>query len=181
MNDETVASIGGEYRRYRRVLELTLEQISDEDFFRAPDAVTNPIAVIVGHLAGNLRSRFTDFLTTDGEKPWRERDAEFETPDVERGALLARLDEAWDMLAAALDEVTEKDALGATITIREQPLSVVEALHRSLAHVAYHVGQVVLIARSALGEDWKTLSIPKGGSVAYAAHPTLEKGPDGRR
>ena len=180
MADSTIDSIRGEYRRYRRMLELACDQVDTECMFRAPDASTNPIAIIVGHLADNLRSRFTDFLTTDGEKPWRERDAEFEDPGLERDALFARLGEAWATLEGALDEVATRGALDTEITIRGQPLSVIEALHRSLAHTAYHVGQIVLLARSAVGEDWKTLSIPRGGSAAYAANPTLERSPDGR-
>ena len=164
---QTIDSIRGEFHRYRRMLELAVEQTSTDDLFLAPDEVTNSIAIVIGHLTGNLHSRFTDFLTTDGEKPWRARDAEFEDPlELGRDELLAQMSAGWDVLDAALDDVLASDALGATVTIRGLPLTVIEALHRSLAHVAYHVGQIVQTARSMVGAEWKTLSIAKGGSAA---------------
>lgn len=174
-------AIRTEYRRYRRLCELALEQVSDADLRRCPDPQGNSIAVVLQHLSGNLRSRFTDFLTSDGEKPWRQRDGEFEEPAADRAALLAAWREAWDVVDAALDDVAAAgpDAFGRTVTIRQQPLTVHEALLRSVAHVAYHTGQIVLLARSFAGDAWRSLSIPRGGSAAYAAQPTREKGPDG--
>ncbi len=173
-----------EYARYRRLVELALEQVADRDLDRHLDGDPhgNTIAVVVAHLSGNLCSRFTDFLTTDGEKPWRERDREFESPGLGREELLAAWRVAWAAVDRALDDVAAAgpDAFARTVTIRKQPLSVGDALMRSVAHVAYHAGQVVLLARAFAGPRWRSLSIPKGGSAAYGADPTRERGPDGR-
>ena len=175
-----VAAIRGEYLRYRRLAELAAAQVGDEDLVRRPGPGGNSIAIVMGHLSGNLRSRFTDFLTSDGEKPWRERDREFEDPGMDRATLLAAWSDSWGIVERALDEVDAQgpSALERAITIRAQPLSVLEALCRSLAHVAYHTGQIVLLARTIVGDDWRSLSIPRGGSAAYAANPTRERGPD---
>lgn len=176
-------SIRTEYLRYRRLVEQALEQVDDRDLDRRPSADGNSIAILVGHLAGNLRSRFTDFLGSDGEKPWRQRDAEFEPAGSSRTELLAAWREAWRVLEQALDEVAADDeaAMARTVTIRRQPLSVPDALLRSVAHVAYHAGQIVLLARGHAGDRWQSLSIPRGGSAAYAANPTKEKPSDGAR
>jgi hypothetical protein len=174
-----VEALTAEFLRYRRLLELAAEQVSEADFFHSSEPEGNSMAVIVQHLAGNLRSRFTDFLTSDGEKPWRERDSEFESPDLDRSQLLAHLAGSWSVLESALQEVAREDAFHATVTIRDQPLTVMAALYRSLAHVSYHVGQVVLLGRQAKGADWVSLSVPKGMSAAYAKNPTREKNPDG--
>lgn len=180
-----IDSIQSEFLRYRRLIELALTQVSDEAFYDAPDDVTNSIAVVVKHIGGNLSSRFTCFLTEDGEKPWRHRDQEFEVPLPEdraaaRRAAMESLAEGWTALDGALADVRAKDALGLDVTIRGISLSVPSALLRSLAHVAYHAGQVVQLARSAAGSEWETLSVPKGGSAAYASNPTKERSPDGR-
>ncbi|MEO6594214.1 MAG: DUF1572 family protein [Planctomycetota bacterium] len=138
----------------------------------------------MGHLIGNLRSRFTDFLTSDGEKPWRQRDVEFEEPGLDRIGLLAAWAEAWRIVDAALVAVDDGDGDGAferTITIRRQPLSVLDALLRSIAHVAYHTGQIVQLARTFAGDAWQSPSIPREGSADYAKNPTRERGPDGTR
>jgi uncharacterized damage-inducible protein DinB len=179
---DILATIRTEYLRYRRVAELAIEQVPDAVLDQRLDPQGNSIAVVVAHLAGNLRSRFTDFLTTDGEKPWRDRDREFEAPGVPRAELLARWQAAWRVVDRALDEVAAAgpDALARTVTIRNQPLTVGDALLRSVTHVAYHVGQIALMARAFAGERWQTLSIPRGGSAAYADNPTREKSPDGR-
>ena len=173
-----VSSVLGEYRRYRRLAELALEQLDDEQLHARTDADANSVAILVHHLAGNLRSRFTDFLTTDGEKPWRERDREFEPPDLTRAELLAAWSSAWDVVELSLGALTPTD-LEVEVTIRGKALTVTEALYRSVAHVAYHVGQLVLLARQARGSAWTSLSIPRGGSAAYARQPTRERGPDG--
>jgi hypothetical protein len=182
MTDPVVESIRGEYRRYRRMTELALEQVADADLGRRPDGEGNSIAVVIGHLAGNLRSRFTDFLDTDGEKPWRERDREFEDGALDRAQLLRAWSGAWEVVDGALDSIAERgiDVTTREVAIRGQPLTVLEALHRSLAHTAYHVGQIVLMARAFAGPAWKSLSIPRGGSASYAANPTKERAPDGR-
>jgi hypothetical protein len=161
--------------------ELALEQVSDADLVYRPTEESNTLAIIVRHLSGNLRSRFTDFLTSDGEKPWRARDEEFEPPEGGRDELMARWATAWEVVEQSLRDVAEAgpDVMARTLTIRGQEVSVQDAYLRSIAHVAYHTGQVVWLARERAGAAWRTLSIPRGGSAAYAAAPTREKSPDG--
>jgi hypothetical protein len=130
--------------------------------------------VIVWHVSGNLRSRFTDFLTTDGEKQWRKRDEEFEARSVSRTELLQKWNEGWDVLLGTLAILKDED-LARTVTIRGQALAVHEALHRSLGHTSYHVGQIVYLAHAFVGTEWTYLSIPPGGSGAYNADPKMEK------
>jgi uncharacterized damage-inducible protein DinB len=180
---DVLQAIRAEYHRYRRLVEQALEQIADAQLDHRPAPDGNSIAILLAHLTGNLRSRFTDFLTSDGEKPWRERDAEFEPRHVDRAAMLAEWAGAWLVLDRALADVEAAGpaALARTVTIRRQPLTVLDALLRSVAHVAYHAGQIVLLARTLAGDRWRSLSIPRGGSAAYAANPTREKGPDGTR
>ena len=179
MATTSIEAVRAEFARYRRLLELAVAQVDDAAFFAPAGSDGNSIAIIVQHLAGNLRSRFTDFLTTDGEKPWRHRDVEFEEPLRDRTVLLDHMQASWAILDAALDDVAAENAWLQTVTIRKQPLTVMEALYRSLAHHAYHVGQVVLLARNAAGAGWVSLSVPKGESAAYEANPTREKSPDG--
>lgn len=178
---DLVPSIRTEYHRYRRLCELALEQVSDADLAYRPSEESNSLAIIVRHLSGNLRSRFTDFLTSDGEKAWRARDEEFEPPAGGRAELMARWAEAWEIVEQSLRDVSEAgpDVLARTVTIRGQGLSVQDAYLRSIAHVAYHTGQIVWLARERAGAAWRTLTIPRGGSAAYAAAPTREKSPDG--
>lgn len=175
-------AIRTEYDRYRRLVELALDQTGDPDLDRRSHADGNSIAILLAHLSGNLRSRFTDFLTSDGEKPWRERDREFDEPGRDRAALLLDWSTAWRVVDQALADVESAgdDGLGRTVAIRGQPLTVGEALSRSVAHVAYHAGQIVQLARTFAGETWQSLSIPRGGSAAYAQNPTREKRPDGQ-
>jgi hypothetical protein len=130
--------------------------------------------VICWHLSGNLQSRFTDFLSTDGEKPWRQREEEFRARTVTRAELNAKWSQGWNALLDTLETLRD-DQLSATVTIRGQPLLVHEALLRSLAHLSYHVGQIVYIAKSLRGGEWKFLSIPPGQSDAYNRNPTMEK------
>lgn len=178
---DLVHSIRTEYHRYRRMCELALEQVSDADLAYRPSEESNSLAIIVRHLSGNLRSRFTDFLTSDGEKPWRARDEEFEPPEGGRDQLMVRWGEAWDVVDQSLRDVEDAgpDVMARTVHIRGQGLSVQDAYLRSIAHVAYHTGQIVWLARECAGPAWRTLSIPRGGSAAYAAAPTREKSPDG--
>jgi hypothetical protein len=154
------------FRNYRTLAEAALAQVSDEQLFTAIDGEANSIAVIVQHLAGNLRSRFTDFLTADGEKPDRDRDGEFESPRGSRPELMARWTEAWNILLSSLETLRPGD-LGQTVRIRNEPFLVVEALNRSATHLAYHVGQIVFLAKHFAGAGWKSLSIPKGQSAAH--------------
>lgn len=173
----TIDSIAGEYRRYKALAERSLRQLAPEDLVRPGFGSGNSIATIVWHIAGNLRSRFTDFLTTDGEKPWRDREGEFAERSVTREELLEEWERGWAALFGALDELTDGD-LAREVRIRRQPLTVAEALHRSLAHASYHVGQIVYVAKAFRGDEWEYLSIPPGGSAAYNREPTREKPPD---
>jgi hypothetical protein len=166
----------GEYRRYKVLAERAIDQLPDAALNVIPAAECNSVAMIAYHVSGNLKSRFTDFLTTDGEKPWRNRDDEFENRECSREEIRAVWDAAWGVLERQLANLTDAD-LTATVTIRNQPLSVHAALCRSLAHVAYHVGQIVLLARMSTAAEWRSLSIPKGQSTAYNANPTAEKAP----
>jgi hypothetical protein len=173
--DTIIEDFRGEYQRYRSLGERALAQIPDDalDTVVAPDG--NSAAMLVRHVGGNLVSRFTDFLTTDGEKPDRDRDAEFEDRTYTRAEVDAWWRRGWDALEgqlAALDDAR----LGDRVTIRGQPLTVHAALCRSLSHVAYHVGQLVLLARIQATSTWQWLSIPKGQSQAYNRAPTMEKG-----
>ena len=138
----------------------------DNKLHIALDANTNSIAVIMKHVAGNLASRWTDFLTTDGEKPWRNRDDEFIDTFAVREQLLSYWEEGWNCLFATLQSLGPKD-LAKTVTIRGEPHSIPLAIHRSLAHCGYHVGQIVMIARILAGDNWKTITIPRGESGTY--------------
>jgi uncharacterized damage-inducible protein DinB len=168
-----MGSIRGEFGRYKALGEGALAQLPDAALTTAHAEGTNSIATICWHISGNLRSRFTDFLTTDGEKPWRHRDEEFEPRHVNREELLAKWNDGWDVLLATLDRLTDDD-LGRQVTIRGQALEVIEALHRSLAHVSYHVGQIVFIAKVTRGAEWTSLSIPLGQSEEYNRNATGE-------
>jgi hypothetical protein len=155
------------FTNYRTLAERALEQVSDEQLSTAIDSEANSIAVIMQHIAGNLRSRFLDFLTADGEKPDRHRDAEFEPQGASRAELRARWDEAWGITLGSLDALTPED-LARTIHIRGEAFAVVEALDRSVTHTAYHVGQIVFLAKHFAGPGWRSLSIPKGRSGEHA-------------
>lgn len=171
-----VSSIEGEYRRYRALFERTIDQLEDADLAATPVAGANSVASLGWHIAGNLRSRFTDFLSTDGEKPWRHRDEEFIPRAVTGRELREEMESGWAAIFGALSTLQDDD-LSREVMIRRQSLSVAEALHRSLAHLGYHVGQVVLLARALRGEAWEFLSIPPGRSEHYNADPTLERAP----
>lgn len=164
-----------EYRRYRAIGERALAQMSDAALNRVPAPDGNSAAMIVRHLGGNLASRFTDFLAADGEKPWRDRDAEFATRAYDRAEVDEWWARGWGVLEGALAELADAD-LGRAVAIRGQPLTAHAALARSLAHAAHHVGQLVLLAREAAEGPWRWISIPKGGSAAYNAAPTKERG-----
>ncbi|KAA3612364.1 MAG: DUF1572 domain-containing protein [Calditrichaeota bacterium] len=169
-----INSIIAEFRRYKQLGEKTIDQVADKDLTAIVGADNNSISILVGHLSGNLKSRFTDFLTTDGEKEWRNRDGEFEEPQLSRTELLELWEAGWTVLFNTLDSLHDND-LAKVVKIRGIELTVIEALHRSLAHVSYHVGQIVLIGRSCVGDKWQSLSIPKKGSAEYNANPTKEK------
>lgn len=169
-----IDSIEAEFRRYKALAEAALAQVSEDGLVRDGPGGGNSLAVICWHVAGNLRSRFTDFLTTDGEKPWRARDEEFAERKVPREALLARWEEGWSVLFGALSGLGAAD-LERTVTIRGQALRVHDALHRSLAHISYHVGQIIYVAHSFKGAGWTYLSIPPGRSAEYNQRPGKER------
>ena len=171
-----VVSIRAEFLRYKALAEAAIAQLDEPQLSQDDARGGNSIATICWHITGNFRSRFTDFLTADGEKPWRHRDDEFEERAVSRDQLMARWTQGWDVLLAALDGLSDAD-LGRTVTIRGQGLEVLEALHRSLAHLSYHVGQIVFLAKSLRGDGWNSLSIPRGQSEIYNRSPTKERIP----
>src|SRR5438132_1453197 len=164
-----------EYNRYRALGEKSMAQIPDDALNALPEPESNSIAMIVRHISGNFASRFTDFLTADGEKPWRDRDREFETRRYTRTEVDELWRAGWTVVEDQLKQLRDAD-LEKTVTIRGQPLTVHAALSRSLAHVAYHVGQIVLLARVHVGAGWQSLSIPKGKSGDYNRAPTRERG-----
>jgi uncharacterized damage-inducible protein DinB len=168
-----VDSIRAEYLRYKALAEAAIRQLDDGELSAQQTSNSNSIATICWHLSGNLRSRFTDFVTSDGEKPWRQREEEFAARPVSKAELLAKWEEGWEALLGALTDLTDEQ-LHATVTIRQQPLKVHEALNRSMAHLAYHVGQIVYIAKSLRGSEWTYLTIPPGRSDEYNRNPKGE-------
>lgn len=156
------------FHYYKKLAERGMAQVPDEALFTIPDPESNSIAIIIKHLAGNMRSRWTDFLSTDGEKPDRNRDSEFVSPPASRAELLALWEAGWNYLFAALDSLSEFD-LSRTVTIRGEPHSVLQAINRQLAHYPYHVGQIVFLARHFSGGQWTSLSVPRGQSAAFNA------------
>lgn len=169
-----VNSVEAEFQRYKALAEGALAQAPDEVLSSPGPSGGNSLAIICWHISGNLKSRFTDFLDSDGEKLWREREEEFAKRAVSRDELMAKWNDGWAVLFATLDSLTDAN-LSQTVQIRKQDLPVHEALHRSLAHISYHVGQIVYIAHSFAAESWKYLSIPPGGTAAYNTNPSLDK------
>jgi Protein of unknown function (DUF1572) len=163
-----------EYARYRAIGEKALEQMPDAALNRRFGEDGNSAAVIVRHISGNFLSRFTDFMTADGEKPWRKRDEEFEVRDFTRKEMNERWREGWAVLEKEAGALSDAD-LGKNVHIRGKALTVNEAIARSLAHVAYHVGQLVVLARINCKTEWKWISIPRGKSEQYNQNPTLER------
>jgi hypothetical protein len=153
-------------KNYRDMAEKTFEQLEDADFHYAFNPESNSIAVIIQHMAGNMLSRWTNFLTEDGEKEWRERDDEFEIHDYSKQELIAIWNKGWKCFLDELESLTADD-LTKTIHIRTEPMSAMDAINRQLAHYPYHIGQIVYIGRMIRGKDWKNLSIPKGQSQQF--------------
>jgi len=174
MMNAIINSIDGEYRRYKALAEAALEQVPEASLSTPGPSGGNSLAIICWHVSGNLQSRFTDFLDSDGEKPWRQREEEFAARTVSRDDLLAKWAQGLKVLLDTLAALTDAD-LARSVIIRTRPLTVHEALHRSLAHTSYHVGQIVYLAHMIRGADWRYLSIPPGGSAAYNADPKLDK------
>ena len=171
-----LASIVSMFRNYKALGEKALAQTPDEALLTELDANSNSIAVVVKHVGGNLRSRFRDFLTSDGEKPDRHRDTEFElSGPASRAQVMQWWDDGWNTLLHALDALTPADLMR-TVTIRGEAFLVAEALNRSVTHTAYHVGQIVYLARHFAGPAWRSLSIPKGESAKAAVGDFKTKG-----
>jgi len=151
---------------YKRLAEKAMEQVTDEQLLATLDGEMNSIALIVKHLAGNMRSRWTDFLTTDGEKSDRDRDAEFLDPPQTRETLLALWDQGWNCMLKALEPLSDAD-LGRTVSIRGEAHSVMQAINRQLSHYSYHCGQIVFLAKHLHAEGWQSLSVPRGRSNEF--------------
>jgi Protein of unknown function (DUF1572) len=159
------------FRYYKRLAERAIEQCPDDGLFATLDPESNSIAVIVKHMSGNMQSRWTDFLTTDGEKPDRNRDGEFEAAPATRGELLATWEGGWTALFAGIEPLTDAD-LSRTVTIRAEPHSVMQAINRNLTHCAYHVGQIVFVAKHFAAEStgtWTALTVPRKRSRDFTA------------
>ena len=164
-----------EYRRWRVTAEKAIAQVPDDQLNRILSKDGNSIAMLMRHVGGNLASRFSDYLTSDGEKPWRDRDGEFSEGPFSRAEAQALWDKGWDTLQATLAPLTDDD-LDRMIVLRRQTATVHASLTRSLSHIANHCGQIIILARI-LTSDWQWLSIPKGKSREYNENPTLEKAP----
>jgi hypothetical protein len=149
---------------YKKLAERAMEQVADQELFVVLDEEMNSIAIIVKHMAGNMRSRWTDFLSSDGEKPDRNRDSEFEQPPAKREAVMKMWEEGWSCLFAALEPLADAD-MSRTVTIRGEAHSVMQAINRQIAHYAYHCGQIVLLAKHFKGPEWKSLSVPRNRSA----------------
>ena len=154
------------FRYYKKLGERAMAQVADEQLFTALDGEANSIAIIVKHMVGNMRSRWTDFLTSDGEKPNRHRGSEFVDPPTTRAALLADWEAGWNCLFGAIEPLTDND-LARTITIRGEAHSVMQAINRQLAHYPHHVGQIVLLAKHFACDRWQSLSVPRNKSAEF--------------
>jgi uncharacterized protein DUF1572 len=154
------------FRYYKKLVEGALEQITDEQLTATLDPEMNSIAQIVKHMAGNMRSRWRDFLTTDGEKPDRHRDSEFVDAPATRAALLATWEDGWRQLFGALEPLSDAD-LGRTVLIRGEAHSVMQAINRQMAHYSMHCGQIIVLAKHFAGDDWKSLSVPRNRSAEF--------------
>lgn len=154
------------FRYYKSLGDKSFDQLDEDHLFETPNEVSNSLAIMIKHLHGNMMSRWTDFLTADGEKEWRNRDGEFELEAESRADLMKLWEEGWNCLFHAIEPLTEED-LERIIYIRNEGHTVTEAIMRQLGHYSYHVGQIVYLARQLKGNDWHSLSIPKGGSQNY--------------
>lgn len=174
---QIVSSIEGEWRRYKKLGEGAFRQLKDDEFGKSGPGGGNSVAMIVWHIAGNLKSRFTDFLSSDGEKPWRNRDSEFDSRvGVTRAEVIARWNEGWSALFSALEPLQDSDLLR-TVMIRREEFTVLDTLQRLVTHTSYHVGQIVYVAKSFRGNDWDSLSIPMGKSEEFNRNPSSQKPP----
>jgi hypothetical protein len=169
LNSHYLDEIHRQLRGHKRMAESAMAQLEDKEFFTAIDPESNSVAVLVKHIAGNARSRFTDFLTTDGEKPDRFRDQEFEiSTNTNREEVMRWWEEGWSQVFSTLDSLKPED-VSRTITIRQEPHTVMQAFNRALAHYAQHIGQIVFLSKHVRSSRWQTLSIPRGKSEEYKA------------
>jgi hypothetical protein len=165
--EEFKASVLLEYRRLKKIAEAAMAQVTEADFVARLQSSDNSIAIVVKHIGGNMKSRWRDFLTTDGEKSDRNRDAEFEVAvSNKRQDIMACWDEGWKTLFDTLESLTHDDFVK-TVHIRREPHTVIQAIQRNLTHTAYHVGQIVLLAKHLAGDGWQHLSVPLGGSARH--------------
>jgi Protein of unknown function (DUF1572) len=163
---EYIATVIRRVKYYKELGDKTFEQLKDEDFHYQPNEESNSIAIIIQHMYGNMLSRWTNFLTEDGEKEWRQRDDEFEIHSYSKQQLIELWEKGWACFLNAIEPLQE-DELLKTIYIRKEPLSVIDAINRQLAHYPYHIGQIIYIAKIIKDQDWKNLSIPKKKSQQY--------------
>jgi hypothetical protein len=159
-------SVVKQFKYYKMLGEKAMEQLQDEQLFRQYNEESNSIAILVNHITGNMLSRFTDFLTDDGEKPWRNRDAEFTNPFNNKEELMNRWNEGWECLLKTLEQLSDAD-LERIVYIRNDGHTIIEAINRQLAHYPYHIGQMVFVAKMLKNEDWQTLSIARNKSADY--------------
>ena len=164
--DAYLTDVLREFRKYEKIANDALAQVPEDRWFERLDPDSNNLALLMKHLAGNMRSRWTDFLTSDGEKPDRDRDSEFEDGSDTAASIRARWEEGWARLFAGIEPLTASD-LARTVTIRGEPHTVLEAIQRQLTHYAYHIGQLVFLAKHLAGPDWRSLSIPRGQSKQF--------------
>jgi len=165
MNDY-LSSVKLQFQHYKKIAEKTFDQVPEEKLFWQYNEECNSIATLVKHISGNMLSRWTDFLNSDGEKSWRNRDTEFENDLTSKEEMIEVWEKGWSCLFEALDSVSQKN-LAKKVHIRNEAHTVVEAINRQFAHYSYHIGQIVLIGKMAAGEDWHALTIPKGKSEQY--------------
>ena len=176
-----MSSIGKEFldsairrlKYYKDLGDKTFGQLNDLDFHYKPNEESNSIAIIIQHMAGNMLSRWTNFLTEDGEKEWRQRDGEFEIHDYSKQHFIELWEKGWSCFLNAIEPLTKKQ-LKQTITIRKEPLTVIDAINRQLAHYPYHIGQIIFIAKIIKNQHWKNLSIPKGDSQQYNTNTDIK-------
>lgn len=174
MPNHLIETVIFEFRRNKQLAEKAFAQISDEEFSKQLSPESNSIQIIVQHLAGNILSRWTDFLTTDGEKEWRNRDSEFESQQLSREELMRQWEKAWEVLFNTLEPITPAQ-FEQIIHIRKEPMTVTQAMLRQISHYSYHVGQIVQLAKEWKGEKWVSLSIPKNKSAEHQ-HGSYKKG-----
>jgi len=166
MQEVYLESVKKRFEFYKQLGEKTFAQLSEEELIWQPEEDNNSISILVGHLWGNMKSRWTNFLTSDGEKEWRERDKEFEAIIQNREELLEKWEEGWNCLFEALDSIDSSN-FDTTVYVRNEAHTIIEAINRQLAHYAYHIGQIVLIAKMIKKSAWQSLSIPKGKSQEF--------------